>query len=348
MGEKLRASALADCVGGKLVGDPERLVLAARSPEEAESTDLTFALDAQAEQLLAQSRAGVAITPQAWAMPHLTQIVVENPRLAMAQALALMYPQPIALPPTGIDPAAVVHPTAIVDPTASVAALAYIGPRAQIGADTHLFPGVYIGAEVIVGSGCLLYPNVVLMDGVCLGDRVTIHAGSVVGADGYGYVPIPVGHLKIPQVGTVQVGNDVELGANVAIDRATLGKTLVGEGTKIDNFVHISHNNRIGRNCMIVSQVGLAGSVDVGDRTVIAGQAGVSNHTTIGADCLILARSGVTKNLPDHAKVSGFPAQDHLQELRQQAARTRMPQILEQMRQLQLRVQQLEMQLGRR
>ncbi|AGY58575.1 UDP-3-O-(3-hydroxymyristoyl)glucosamine N-acyltransferase [Gloeobacter kilaueensis] len=347
MGSTFSAAALAELVGGRLIGDPDRLVSGARPPEEAEASDLTFALDPPARRLLEGTRAGVAVTPQIWPLDHLTQIVVENPRLAMARLLGHMFPQPIALPPVGIDPAAVVHPSALIDSTATVAALVYVGPQARIGAGTYLYPGVYVGSGVVVGSNCLIYPNVVLMDGVCLGDRVIVHAGSVLGSDGYGFVPTPEGHLKVPQVGTVVVGDDVELGANVAIDRATMGFTCIGTGTKIDNLVHIGHNDQVGRHCLIVSQVGLAGSVKVGDRTVIAGQAGVANQTTIGADCLVLARSGVTKDLPDHSKVSGFPAQEHKQELRQQAARSNLPQIFEQLRQLQQRVQQLEKEMGR-
>ncbi|MBW4699590.1 MAG: UDP-3-O-(3-hydroxymyristoyl)glucosamine N-acyltransferase [Aphanocapsa lilacina HA4352-LM1] len=345
MGAQFSSAELADLVGGELSGDPGRLVVGARPPEEAEGGDLTFALDPHARKLIETTRAGVAITPVHWPFEHLTQIVVANPRLAMAQVLAHMFPQPIAMPPAGIHPSAVVHPSALVHPSASVAALVYIGPRAAIGAGTHLFPGVYVGAETVVGSGCLIYPNVVLMDGICLGDRVVIHAGSVLGSDGYGFVPTGERHLKVPQVGTVVIGDDVEVGANVTVDRATMGQTEIRTGTKIDNLVHIGHNDRIGRHCLIVSQVGLAGSVKVGDRTVIAGQAGVANQTNVGDDCLVLARSGVTKDLPDHSKVSGFPAQDHLLELKQQAARSRLPQIVEQMRQMQRRIEQLEVQL---
>jgi UDP-3-O-[3-hydroxymyristoyl] glucosamine N-acyltransferase len=346
MGLTFRAAALAQMVQGTLLGDGERLVNNAKPPEEAVESDITFALNVSAERLLSATRAGVVVTAKAAPLPNLTQIVVENPRLAMAKILSSLHPKYLYQPPSGINPTAVVHPTATVHPSAAVAACVFIGPNSHIGANSCLYPGVYVGEGVHIGEACLVYPNVVFMDQVILGNRVIIHSGSVIGADGYGFVATPQGHLKVPQVGNVTIGNDVEIGANVAIDRATMGTTAIQEGTKIDNLVHIGHNNQIGKHCLLVSQVGLAGSVKVGDRTVIAGQAGVANHTTIGSDCLILARSGVTKDLADHAKVSGFPAQDHIQELRQQAARNQIPQLIEQLRLLQARVQYLEARLG--
>ncbi|MNS46473.1 UDP-3-O-acylglucosamine N-acyltransferase [compost metagenome] len=308
---------LAALVSGQVVGDPGTPIAGVADPRQAGPQDLVFLLDPKYAEAIGQSAAAAVVVGVEAPIPK-PQIVVAKPRVAMARLMAAFAPP---APFTGIHPSAVIDPTATVHPEAAIGPLAYVGTNARVGAGTIVHPGVAIGRNVTVGAGCILYPRVVLYDDVQLGDRVILHAGTVVGSDGYGFVPDEAGHqLKIPQMGNVIIGDDVETGANVAIDRGTFGSTVIGRGTKLDNLVHIGHNDRIGEDCLIVSQVGISGSVTVGDRVTLAGQVGVAGHLSIGSDSMVLARTGVTKDLPPKSFVSGFPARPHKEEMRRQAA----------------------------
>ncbi|MDB5099154.1 MAG: UDP-3-O-[3-hydroxymyristoyl] N-acetylglucosamine deacetylase [Cyanobacteria bacterium RYN_339] len=309
-----RLSDLAAHVGGQVFGDQD--VTGVADPADAGPSDLVFLLEPKyADAALASPAAMVVKTRLDSAKP---QIVVANPRLAMARIMALFArPAPYA----GVHPTAVIDPTAVVDPSAMVGPYVTVGAHSVVGADTLLHAGVAIARHVTVGVKCILYPRVVVYDDCVIGDRVILHAGTVVGSDGYGFTPDErKRHLKIPQLGNVVIGDDVETGANVAIDRATMGSTVIGRGTKLDNLVHIGHNDRIGEDCLIVSQTGLSGSVTVGDRVTLAGQVGVAGHLDIGSDSMVLARAGVTKSLPAKSFVSGFPARPHREELKRMAA----------------------------
>jgi len=257
--------------------------------------------------------------------PDVTVVVVRDLRRALRTLLEEVFP--VRAPATadpGVSALASVADSATVSPGASVGEYCVVRPGAFIGARTVLGPGCYVGHGTRIGEDCRIGPRVTILDGMRIGDRVVIHAGTVIGADGFGYQSDAQGHHHIPQAGTVDIGDDVDIGANVTIDRATLGRTVIGRGTKIDNLVHIAHNVTIGEHCIIVAQAGLAGSVSVGARAVIAGQAGISDHSVIGGGAVVAAQAGVIGDVPPGTVVSGFPARPHRLTMRIHAMLERM------------------------
>jgi UDP-3-O-[3-hydroxymyristoyl] glucosamine N-acyltransferase len=241
-----------------------------------------------------------------------------------------------------------IHPSAIIDPSAFIADGVGIGPHvvvekgAKIGRNTAICAGTFIGQKTSVGEDCFVYPNVTLREDVTIGDRVIIHSGTVVGADGFGYSLIDGVQVKIPQMGTVVIENDVELGACVTIDRARFDSTFIGCGTKIDNLVQIGHNAHIGRHCIIIALAGIAGSCRVGDHVIVAGQAGLGGHLNIGDGAVIAAQSGVTKDVPPGAKMFGSPAKEYKVAVREMGLVSRLPQYVEKIAALENRIRELE------
>ncbi len=254
---------------------------------------------------------------------HAAALVSENPYFDFGRTLALFAKVQGSF--SGISDRAFVHPDAVLGENCTVYPHVYIGPRAKIGANVQLFPSTYIGEDCKVGARSVLYPNVTLMAGVEVGEDCILHAGVVLGADGFGFVPTPMGIQKIPQIGTVHVGNDVEIGANATIDRAVMGVTRVGDGTKIDNLVMLGHNVEVGKNSIIVAQVGVSGSTKIGDQVTIAGQAGIAGHLNIGNKVTIGPLSGVAQSIPDGKTMGGTPAVDQRTYMRTLAVMPKLP-----------------------
>jgi UDP-3-O-[3-hydroxymyristoyl] glucosamine N-acyltransferase len=252
----------------------------------------------------------------------------------------LFFPEPTY--PPGVHPSAIVSPSATIDPTTYIGPFCVIGDNAQIGPDCVLHGGIHVGASSVLGTGCHLFPNVVLYPRTQIGHRVRIHAGSIIGADGFGYVLDNGIHRKVPQVGQVVIQDDVEIGANVTIDRGALGSTIIGRGSKIDNLVQIAHNVTMGEYCLVVAQVGIAGSTKVGNHVTLAGQVGLSGHLKIGHRVAVGAQSGVMHDIPDGEKWFGYPAQPDRKTKRQILALQQLPILLRRVSVLESQLQELQ------
>ena len=310
------------------------------SPAEgAGAGDLTFA-EKEPQFLAAEQGAAAAIlAPAAFASSRKVVIRVKNARIAFAKVLPLFHPPETYLP--GCDPSARIAASATVDPSAHIGPNCVVGDGVRIGPRSVLVGGNHVRKDSRIGEDVCLHPNVVLCERTVLADRVTIHAGTVIGSDGYGYVFDAGFHRKVLQVGNVVIHSDVEIGANVAIDRGALGSTIIGEGTKIDNLVHIAHNVVIGRHCLIMGQVGFAGSTHLGDYSVVASQSGIAGHLKLGNQSTVGAKSGVMRDIPPGGTVLGIPAMPDKQTKRQWIAMQQLPDMVRRMRELEKLVEQL-------
>ena len=335
-GAGLTLERLAALVGGRCDGDPGLALTGAAGLDEAGPGDVSFADGERHLARAAASRAGAVILPEGLALPGRNALRAANPRLAFALALAALYPT--ARPAPGVHPAAVVDPAARVHPEASVGAFAWIGPGATIGARAVVHPFVYVGEGSTVGAEAVLHPMVTVRERVRLGERVVVHSSAVLGSDGFGYVHDGAAHRKIPQVGTVEVGDDVEIGAGTTIDRATTGVTRIGRGVKIDNLVQVAHNVEIGEHAVIVSQVGIAGSARIGAGAVLAGRAAVGDHAVVGAGARVGGRSSVLRSVPPGATVAGMGPLPHADWLRSQAVFDKLPALRRQVADLERRL----------
>jgi UDP-3-O-[3-hydroxymyristoyl] glucosamine N-acyltransferase len=298
---------LAELVEGQVVGDGSAIITAARSLGDAQPGDITFVENDKHERELHACQATAVVAPPGIAGNGQALIRVDDPLGAFIVIVRHLHGRP-ELPPHGIDLRSCVHRTAIVGPDASVLPLAVIGEKSIVGARCRIHSGAVVGRFCRLGDDVTLFPNAVLYDGTVLGNRVVVHANAVLGADGFGYRFQEGRHTKVPQLGHVEVADDVEIGACTTIDRGTFDATRIGEGTKIDNLVQIGHNCRIGRHNMIVSQVGIAGSSSTGAHVVLAGQVGVVGHIHIGDGAIIGAKSGVTKDVPPGQRMLGHLA----------------------------------------
>lgn len=334
---------LAEKVGGKVDPSAKHTPLrGVASAADAEPGHLTFLGNPKYLAKVRRSAASAVLVPDDFNQDiPATPIRVDNPSVAFATAVALFTP-PAPARPTGV------HPTAVIHGSASLGADVTIGPHAVLEEDVVVGGGTTLGANCFVGHGsrigtnCLIHPNVSIRERVTVGDRVIIHCGAVLGSDGYGFEFKDGRHEKIPQVGTVQVDDDVEIGANTTIDRARFGRTWIREGTKIDNLVQIAHNVVVGRHSLLVSQVGIAGSTTLGDGVTLAGQVGVVGHVEIGEGAVAGAKSGISKDLPPGAQVFGYPAEPMRDAKRQIAAVHRLPETMADLRALRQRVAQVE------
>jgi UDP-3-O-[3-hydroxymyristoyl] glucosamine N-acyltransferase len=304
----MNADAIAQMVGGKLQGDGSHELRGVAQLEDAASDQLTFADGDRDIDRASASRSGCILVPEGHSLHGRTTIAVINPKLAFIRAAQLLHPLPAPAP--GIHPTAVVSPDAFVSEGVSIGPHVVIERDVRIGSGTSLAAGVFVGAGTEIGSGCMLYPGVTVYSGARLGNRVVLHSGVVIGGDGFGYVFADGQHHKFPQIGHVVIRDDVEIGCNTTIDRGSLGTTVIGEGTKIDNLVQIAHNVRIGKHCVIVAQTGISGSTTIGDYVVIAGQAGIGEHARIENRVVVGGQAGILpgKIVREGMVVWGTPA----------------------------------------
>ncbi len=306
-GKSYSLAELARLLGASLEGDPDIRIYGVSSLEAAHEGQLSFITDKRYKSSPVQSKASAFIIGAGFERPDAPVLISSAPYLAMARAAGLFAEPPFLEP--GIHPTAHVGADARIDPSVSVGPLASIGAASVVGGGTRIYGSVYLGRQVHVGAECLIYPGVIILDRCRVGDRVVIHSGTVVGSDGFGFAQDEEGcHVKIPQTGIVEIEDNVEIGANCSIDRATFGRTLIGRGTKIDNLVQVAHNVTIGEHAILVSQVGVSGSTRIGRHAVLAGQVGVAGHIEIGDMARVAAKSGVAHSVGSGQDVAGIPA----------------------------------------
>lgn len=334
-------SELAKHVSGAVRGDGGVRITGVNSIEEAGPGDITWLTDEKYAEALGDSQASAVVVPQRYGATPMPAILADDPAYAFALILEKFAP-PIPRPPAGIHPSAVVAESAEIGEEVAIGPHVVVGERARIGSRSVLHAQVFIGADTVLGEDCELWPGVVVRERCTLGRRVVIHPSSTIGADGFGYHFTQGRHHKIPQIGRVEIGDEVEIGAGCAVDRAKFGATRIGAGTKIDNQVQVAHNVQIGPGCIIVAQTGLAGSVRVGRGAVLAAKVGIGDHLSIGEGAVVAACSCVSKNLRPGARVVGIPAVDMEQFIRERGKVKQLPRMAEQLRDLIKRVEQLE------
>jgi UDP-3-O-[3-hydroxymyristoyl] glucosamine N-acyltransferase len=338
---------LAERLHGRLQGDGDLVIRGVAGIREAGPGEITFLADRRLEDWLARTGASAVILPADHADQRVPGIRVADPRAAFRIAMEV-FGNGHRLIPVGIHPSALIGPGTELGRDVSIGPNAVVGAGCRIGDGTTLLPGVVIGSDVRLGAGCLVYPNVVIREGTEIADRVILHAGAVIGDDGFGFLTRDGRHAKVPQLGRVVIEEDVEIGANSCVDRATTGVTRIRRGTRIDNLVQVAHNVEIGEDSILCAQVGIAGSTVVGRRVTLAGQVGVVGHIEIGDGAMVGAQGGVTKSVPAGAQVSGYPATPHGLARRMYAALRHLPDLVREVRRLRQRLDDLESQGGRR
>ncbi|MFC1889731.1 UDP-3-O-(3-hydroxymyristoyl)glucosamine N-acyltransferase [Thermodesulfobacteriota bacterium] len=331
---------LAVLVGGEVCGDGSVSVSRVAGIDEAGPGDITFLANPKYATALSTTGADAVIVAPDVTCPGKALLRVENPYLAFAKITGHLHCA--SGEPCGVADEAFVGDNVQIGIDPSIHPLAYIGKGVRIGDRVRIYPGAYVGDEVVIGDDCLLYPNVSIREGTVLGDRVIIHCGTVIGADGYGYARDGERHFKIPQVGIVRIGSDVEIGANCCVDRGTLGETVIEDGVKIDNLVQVAHNVRVGRNSILVAQVGISGSTSLGAGVVLGGQVGVVGHVKVGNGVMVGAKSGVSGDIADGSIASGYPAIPHRDWLKASAAFARLPEMRRTIRELQKEIRTLK------
>ncbi len=339
MVKKLRE--ISELVGGSLLGDGDIEIHGVAGIKEAREGEITFVANPRYISQINRTKASAIISWKSLQYNGKPMIQVENPYWAWAKVVE-SFATKRAKKGQGVHPTAIVGENVKIGADTWIQAYAIIGDNVNIGNEVVISPFVYIGDDTQIGDETFIYPNVTIREEVKIGERVIIHSGTVIGSDGFGFAQVSDRHHKVPQIGTVTIEDDVEIGANVAIDRG-LRETVVGRGTKIDNLVQIAHNVVIGEDCVIVAQVGIAGSTEIEDRVTLAGQVGVVGHIRIGADAQIAARAGISKDIPPGPCVwSGTPAAPHTKELRLQASMRKLPDLINQFREMEKRIEALE------
>ena len=332
---------IAQIIEGELVGNAETVITGVCGIEDAGEGDITFVANPRYLPLMEVTRASAVITSLDIQSATKPIIRVQNPSLAFAKALSLVMPEEIKHP-KGIHPAAILGKNVKLGTNVSIGAHTSVEDDCSIADNVIIYPGCFLGQGTKIGSGTLIYPNVSIREHVQIGSGVIIHSGTVIGSDGFGFATVNGVHHKIPQVGIVEIGDNVEIGANVTIDRARFAKTIIGKGTKIDNLVQIAHNVVTGENCLIVSQVGISGSTVLGNNVVLAGQVGLVGHIKVGDGAIVAAQSGVSKSIPAGTMMWGYPAKPIAEAKRVNAYVQRLPELNKTVMELKKRIQELE------
>lgn len=331
---------IATLIGATVAGDESVIIRDLKPLEEAEEHDLTFIAQEKYVKMLATSRAAAVIVPPGTVESGKNLIIADDPYLAFGKLLALFYPINHGTP--GISPDAYIEKGAFVSPEATIHPRAFISRGARIDKGVVIYPGVFIGKDVVIGEDSILYANVSVYAGSIIGKRVILHSGVVIGADGFGFVAPGKSNTKIPQVGIVQIDDDVELGANTTVDRATMGKTWIQSNVKTDNLVQIAHNVVIGEKSVIAAQTGISGSTKIGRSVMIGGQVGIVGHITIGDGAVIAASSGIHKNIPEGFIGGGTPPLPIKEWMRVEATKIRLPEMRHRLLRLIKQVEELE------
>ncbi|MFA5090718.1 MAG: UDP-3-O-(3-hydroxymyristoyl)glucosamine N-acyltransferase [Candidatus Omnitrophota bacterium] len=332
---------IAEIIGGEVVGSLDVAITGISGIKEARQGEITFLANPKYSPLLDKTEASAVITSFDIKSANKPIIRTENPSFAFAKVISLFMP-------SDTHRIKGIHPTAIIGKGVSLGKDVAIGPYVVIedevclGDKTVTYSGCYIGYQTKIGDNVLIYSNVSIRERTVIGNRVIIHSGTVIGSDGFGFASIEGRHHKIPQIGTVEVGDDVEIGANVTIDRARFDKTVIGCGTKIDNLVQIAHNVEVGENSIIVAQAGISGSTIIGNGVTLAGQAGLVGHITIGDGAVVAAQAGVTKSVPAGVMVSGYPARPHETARRVNACIQNLPKLYDAVSELKKKIEDME------
>ncbi len=341
MPTSMTLKAIADQVAGKVAGDPDTIITGVGPLESAAEGEITFAEKGPSLQKIAESRAAAVFVPADFSDSSKNLVQVKNPRLAFANILSCFYP--LKRPAPGIHPSAVIGEGCRLGREICIGAGTVLGANVTIGDGVWLHPLVAIGDDVVIGNDTVIYPHVAILERCRIGQRVTIHAGTVIGSDGYGFVQDGGRHYKIPQTGIVRIDDDVELGAGNTIDRATFGETWIQTGVKTDNQVHVAHNVVVGAHTLLVAQVGISGSTTIGHHAILAGQAGIAGHISIGNSSVVGPKTGVAHSVADKEIVSGgLAAMPHRTWLRLQHVIPNLPELFKQVRQLEKRLSELE------
>ncbi len=305
--KSIKLGEIAALVEGELVGDPKLTITGVAGIKEARPGDITFLSNSKYLAYLDQTQASAIITPPDTVSPKKTLIRTPNPSKAFTQVISFFVPS-TAVKAAGIHPTAVLGANVRMGGGVALGAYCVIEDNVVIGDGTVIDAHCFIGRETMIGAGVHIFPSVTLRESTSVGDNVIIHSGAVIGSDGFGYETVDQVHVKIPQIGSVVIEDDVEIGANVCIDRGRFQKTWIKKGTKIDNLVQIAHNVVIGENSLIISQAGISGSAELGKNVIVAGQAGIVGHIRLGDGAIVAAGAGVTKSVPDNTIVLGSPA----------------------------------------
>ncbi len=330
---------IAALVDGEVLGTGDPAITGVTNIEDAGPDDITFAVPPHLDKAAASQAAAVIVPEDIVSYPK-PAIRVANPRIAFTKVLELFTPPAVVT--RGVHPSAIIGCGVRLGANVAVMACAVIADNAVIGDNVVLYPHTYIGEGATVGNDSVLYPGVTVYAGCRIGARAIVHSGAVIGSDGFGFVTFDGRHHKVPQVGNVVIEDDVEIGANTTIDRATTGSTIVRRGTKIDNLVHIAHNVTVGENCFLVAFTGIAGSTKIGNNVIFAGQSGSVGHITIGDNCIFAGKSGATSDVPANSFYAGFPARPHKEWLRAEAAVRKLPDLVKKVKQLEARIAELE------